>query len=130
MALPVQVTLTVVGEMVEVRGWTQEPFLLTQQSALKNFERVLSRRSKYASKEEFERHLSIPVEAMKLKGWEVPPIPESPVVSVPIAGQSPVPSAQPAQPGVIVATGATPAIKVDDGSWLTKGIKDLPKENP
>ena len=73
MELPDKVSLQQVSPtMVQVSGWASEPFVMTEDSARRNLERVRSRRSSYASPAEYERHLSVPVEVMKMMGWEIP----------------------------------------------------------
>jgi len=78
--LPDKVNLLQVSPtMVQVSGWASEPFVMTEASAGRNLERVRSRRSTYATVEEYERHLSVPVEAMRLMGWEIPEDKNAPV---------------------------------------------------
>ena len=72
--------------MIEVSGWASEPFVMTEVSARKSLERVRSRRSQY-SPEDYERHLSVYVEAFKLMEWEIPADPNAPI---PEAVQTPV----------------------------------------
>ena len=114
MGLPANVTVIQVSpEMVQVSGWATEPFVMTEASARRNLERVRSRRASYATPADYERHLSVPLEAMRLMGWEVPPD-QSVVPPKPEAAVAPAAPATPASPDVHPpALPAPPAVAVE-----------------
>ena len=69
--------------LVEVRGLSQEPFLLTESSARKSLERIRSKRATHEAGQ-YQRRLSIYVEAFRLMGWAIPDDPNAPVESIPV----------------------------------------------
>lgn len=130
MQLPYNVSLVPQGDYaVEVRGWASEPFVMTAVSALKSLERVRSRRSSYDTPSDYERHLSVYVEAMRMMGWEIPDDPDA--VAEPVPPETPqvapqvtpqvAPQVEPAEPAVpAVPAEPTGHIPVETTSTSTR----------
>ena len=137
MPLPPNVSLTQISlTMVEVSGWASEPFVMTQASALKSLERIRSRRAQYETPQEYERHLSVYVEAMRMMEWEIPDDPNAPIdpiepVVEPLVAVEPPPVMTPAtSPGTLPGTQTEPNTTPADDTTPTKPNPSDPVVKP